>query len=207
MRDGAPAECKRRAGSASQICTFPGGRLHSSRHPILFWKGLFFSSLLRSSLPLSLSHSPRLFRRLSAPIRCCLPFDRRYDYIWDAMGEVRRGSNLFPFPNRQDRTFRCYSWEERRGGGGGGEGKQQSQSPGSREDGHAGCSGQAGRLGDTSPVLECPHSWKSTWFTTGGWRSRPRQAAGEHAGLRGGGVRSWKGSKGLTACTYGLNAF
>lgn len=24
------------------------------------------------------------------------------------MGEVRRGSNLFPFPNRQDGTFHCY---------------------------------------------------------------------------------------------------
>lgn len=38
----APVECGRRAGSASLIWPFPGGWLHSSGHPILFWKGLFF---------------------------------------------------------------------------------------------------------------------------------------------------------------------
>lgn len=53
---------------------------------------------------------------------------------------------MFPFPNRQDGTFRYYSWEKKK--------KAASRSAGSGGDGREGCSQRAGRLGDRSPVLE-----------------------------------------------------
>lgn len=50
-----------------------------------------------------------------------------------------------------------------------------------------------------------PHPWKSICSTAGGWRSRSHQAAGE--GGPAGHVACRTGSRGLIACTYGMNAF
>lgn len=61
------------------------------------------------------------------------------------MGEVRRGSNLFPFPNRQDGTFRCCSWEGKEK-----KKRQQAEARGAER----GAQGAWGGQGDSGPVLQ-----------------------------------------------------
>ena len=100
--EAAEPECERRAACCSQICTFPRGRPHSSRQPILFWKSFF----LRPPFPLlppPPAPSPLLPRGLLAHSLppAGLPIDGGYDYIWgpEQPAEAAAGRGL-PFSKR-----------------------------------------------------------------------------------------------------------
>lgn len=70
--------------AAAQICTFPRGRPHSSRQPILFWKSFFLLPPFPLLLPPPPAPSPLLPRGLLAHSLppAGLPVDGGYDYIW-----------------------------------------------------------------------------------------------------------------------------
>ena len=119
--EAAEPECERRAACCSQICTFPRGRPHSSRQPILFWKSFFLLPPFPLLLPPPPAPSPLLPRGLLAHSLppAGLPVDGGYDYRWgpEQPAEAAAGRGLpFSKPERQeegtwaspDRGPRCY---------------------------------------------------------------------------------------------------